>query len=72
MKIFLACLYSTLFVLYCVIFYSDDIAHCADTVRNLQMQINKFSKFCNEFKLSINMGKTEIIVCRNAGPLRKK
>ena len=52
------------------ILYADNIAHCADTVRNLQIQINKLSEFCNEFKLSINMSKTEVIVFRNGGPLR--
>ena len=49
--------------------YADDVAHCADTVNNLQLQLNKLSDFCNESKLEVNLAKTEIIVFRNGGPL---
>ena len=52
------------------ILYADDVAHYLETVNNLQVQLNKLSEFCKEYKLSVNMKKTEIIVFRNGGPLR--
>ena len=50
--------------------YADDVAHCADTVNNLQLQLNKLSEFCHETKISVNLNKTEIMVFRNGGPLK--
>ena len=48
--------------------YADDVAHCADTVNNLQLQLNKLSEFCHETKISVNLNKTEIMVFRNGVP----
>ena len=53
----------------CILF-ADDIANCADTAINLQLQLNSISEFCSQTGLAVNQSKTEIIVFRNSGPLR--
>lgn len=54
-----------------VILYADDIANCADTVRNLQIQLNIVEIFCRNTGMVVNIDKTKIIVFRNGGFLRK-
>ena len=53
----------------CLLF-ADDIANCADTAINLQLQINTISEFCNLMGMKVNLGKTQVVVFRNGGPLR--
>ena len=53
----------------CLLF-ADDIANCADTAINLQLQINTISEFCNLTGMKVNLGKTQVVVFRNGGPLR--
>ena len=53
----------------CILF-ADDVANCADTAINLQLQLNSVSEFCNQTGLTINQTKTEMIVFKNSGPLR--
>ena len=53
----------------CILF-ADDVANCADTAINLQLQLNSVSEFCNQTRLTINQSKTAIIVFKNSGPLR--
>ena len=50
-----------------VLLYADDIANCADTVRNLQIQLNIVELFCLNTGMVVNIGKTKIIVFRNGG-----
>ena len=54
---------------FCLMF-ADDVACCADTVVNLQRQLNSISTFCEETGMTVNLNKSEIIVFRNGGPLR--
>ena len=54
----------------CLIF-ADDVANCAETVNRLQQQINAVDQFCKDFGMEVNLKKTEIIVYRNGGHLRK-
>ena len=53
----------------CVLF-ADDVANCADTDINLQLQLNSIAEFCEQTGMEINKAKTEIIVFRYGGPLR--
>ena len=53
-----------------VLLYADDIAICADTVRNIQIQLNIVELFCLNTGMVVNIGKTKIIVFRNGGFLR--
>ena len=53
----------------CLLF-ADDVANCSETAINLQLQLDSISEFCNNTGMSINHSKTEIMVFRNAGPLR--
>lgn len=50
--------------------FADDIASVADTVNNLQCQINYVSEFCNATGMQINNAKSKIMVFRNGGHLR--
>ena len=54
-----------------VLLYADDITNCADTVRNLQIQLNIVELFCLNTGMVVNIGKTKIIVFRNGGFLRR-
>ena len=49
--------------------FADDVACEADTVHNLQLQLNVVSEFCNLYGMSVNLSTTEIIVFHNGGPL---
>ena len=54
-----------------VLLYADDIANCADTVGNLQSQLNIVELFCIRTGMVVNIDKTKIIVFRNGGFLRR-
>ena len=45
--------------------YADDVINLADTVRNLQIQLDVLSRFCFLSGMKINLLKTKIIVFRN-------
>ena len=51
--------------------FADDIANCSDTVINLQNQLNIINHFCSDTGIEINLSKTEVIVFRNSGPLKR-
>ena len=51
--------------------YADDGINFADTVRNLQFQLDILSRFCIFSGMKINLLKTKIIVFRNGGFLRE-
>ena len=53
-----------------MLLFADDVANCAETAIELQLQLNSFAKFCDNTVMTINQSKTEIIVFRNGGPLR--
>jgi hypothetical protein len=55
--------------IFCLMF-ADDVANCADSVINLQLQLNTIDSFCKETGMIVNLKKSEIIVFRNGGPLR--
>ena len=51
--------------------FADDIALMADSIRGLQKQINITEKFCVTYKMVGNTVKTEVMVFRRGGRLRK-
>ena len=51
--------------------FADDLALLADTVVNLQRQLNLLSDFCNTNKLKVNKSKTKIVVFKNGGILSR-
>ena len=51
--------------------FADDVANCADTVARLQNQLDVIDAFCSKTGMQVNLEKSEIIVFRNGGPLRK-
>ena len=48
--------------------FADDVSSMADTVLNLQRQIN-YIDFCKDTGMNLNLDKSKIIVFRNGGPL---
>jgi hypothetical protein len=57
-------------LIYCLLF-EDYVPNCAETASKLQQQINVVEQFCNNNDMEINLDKTEIVVFRNDGPLRR-
>ena len=53
----------------CLVF-ADNIANCAETANNLQLQLNSISDYCKNTGMIVNLKKNEILVFRNGGPLR--
>ena len=51
--------------------FADDVANCSDTVINLQNQLNIINQFCFDTGMEINLSKTEVIVFRYGGPLKR-
>ena len=45
------------------------VANCADTIIELQSQLNSISGFCNKSRMSSNENVNEIIVFKNDGPI---
>ena len=54
-----------------MLLFADDVALTADTVNGLQQQLNVLNKYCQEWKLSVNIQKTKILVFKNGGNLSK-
>ena len=50
--------------------FADDVSSFADTVLNLQHQINHISDFCDATGMQLNMSKSKIMVFRTGGVLR--
>ena len=51
--------------------FAGDVACPADTVAQLQRQIDKVENFCKDTGMQINVKKTQIIIFRKRGRLRK-
>ena len=50
--------------------FADDVSSVADTVINLQRQINAIDEFCVDTGISLNLDKSKVMVFRNGSPLR--
>ena len=50
--------------------FADDVSSVADTVLDLQCQLNYIDEFCKDTGMYLNLDKSMIIVFRNGGPLR--
>ncbi len=49
-----------------VLLYADDMVLCADSVGDLQKQLNELESYCDEWGMSVcNYNKSKIIVFRN-------
>ena len=52
--------------------FADDAALSSDTVSWLQSQLNILKSFCDNFKLSVNVEKTKVVVFKRGGNLAAK
>ena len=55
----------------CTLLYADDMVLCADTIGNLQKQLNVLEIYCQKWGMKVNMKKSMIVVYRNGGILKK-
>jgi len=51
--------------------FADDLVLMADTIAELQRQLNVLSDFCYTYKLKVNENKTKVVVFKNGGVLSK-
>ena len=51
--------------------YADDLALTSDTVFGLQRQLNILADYCEAWGLTVNIEKTNIIVFRRGGCLKR-
>ena len=49
--------------------YADDIVLVSNSIEGLQNHVDKLYDFCNQWKMTVNLMKTKILVCRGGGPL---
>ena len=56
----------------CMLLYADDLANCGDTVGRVQHQLNVLADFCYKWGLSANLQKTQVMIFRNGGIIKKK
>ena len=54
-----------------LLMFADDLALMADTVGELQRQLNLLSDFCQNYKLKVNESKTKVVVFKNGGVLAR-
>jgi hypothetical protein len=52
-----------------LLLFADDVVLFSDSVWGLQNQLNILQEYCNNWKMSVNMSKTKIIVFRRGGRL---
>ena len=54
------------------ILYADDICLVSNSAEGLQSHITKLYRYCSTWKLSVNLKKNKILICRGGGPIAKK
>lgn len=52
--------------------FADDIALISDNIKGFQQPLETLSKFCNDFKMIVNVIKTKIMVFRQGGRVRQR
>ena len=52
-----------------VLLYADDTVIMAESREDLQAQLNIFGKYCDNWKLKINVDKTKILIFSRGRPL---
>ena len=54
-----------------LLMYADDVVLVGDQINRVQKLLNVLSKFCYKWGLEVNMGKTQAIVFRNGGIIKR-
>ena len=55
-----------------LILYADDTVIISDSAEGLQRQLNALYSYCADWKLTVNVSKTKIMVFRNRGKLNER
>ena len=55
-----------------LLMFADDVALLADSVNDLQKQLNTLHSYCEQFKIQVNIDKTKIMIFKKGGRLAKK
>ena len=61
-----------LYLKLCVLFYADDTVIPAETPDDLQISLNEFCLYYEQWKLNVNISKTKILVFSKGGMLKKE
>ena len=61
-----------LYLKLCVLFYADDTVILAETPDDLQIALNEFCLYCEQWKLNVNISKTKILVFSKGRMLKKE
>ena len=61
-----------LYLKLCVLFYADDTVILAETPDYLQIALNEFCLYCEQWKLNVNISKTKILVLSKCPMLKKE
>ena len=51
--------------------YADDLVLLGDNIGRLQYVLDKLSEFCDQWSLAVNMSKTNFMVFRNGGIIKR-
>ena len=54
-----------------LLLFADDLVMFAESKIELQRLLNKLHEYCSQWNLKVNIDKTNVIVFRNGGYLRK-
>ena len=55
-----------------MLLFADDVILISDSIVGLQRQLDTLNKYSNEWKLTVNMEKTKVVIFRKGGPKAAK
>ena len=47
-----------------ILLFADDTILMSDSLQELQILLNKLSEYCKKWNITVNIGKTKVMVCR--------
>ena len=50
-----------------LLLFADDAILISDTKEGLQRSLNQFEAYCKKWKLTVNIGKTKVMICKKGG-----
>ena len=53
-----------------LLLFADDAILISDTKEGLQRSLNQFEAYCKKWKLTVNIGKTKVMICKKGGRAR--
>ena len=50
-----------------LLLFADDAVLISDSKEGLQSSLNQFQAYCKKWKLTVNTGKTKVMICKKGG-----